>query len=59
MVIDRHDADDRQARIDKMIAEFRAARQRRQVKQGAALWNRTEEALRHASRAEPPPMKLH
>ena len=54
MVIDRRDAGERQVRVDGMIAEFRAARQRRRVKQGIALWNRTEEALRHASRAEPP-----
>ena len=42
-----------------MIDEFRAARQRRLVKHGIALWNRTEEAYRKAADTrEPPPEKL-
>lgn len=59
MAVERHDIDNRQARIDKMIAEFHAARQRRLVKQGIALWNRTEAALREelAAQAEPPPTR--
>ena len=43
---DGPDTGTRQARIDALIAEFRAAQQRRQVKAGIALWNRTEAALR-------------
>jgi hypothetical protein len=43
-----------------MIDEFRAARQRRLVKQGIALWNRTEQAYRNeAAKGEPPPVKLN
>ena len=46
-------------RLDTMIAEFRAARQRRLEKQGIALWNRTETAFREAAaRGESPPWKL-
>jgi hypothetical protein len=49
-----------QARVDRMIDEFRAARQRRLVKQGIALWNRTEQAYRNeAAKGEPPPVKLN
>ena len=48
-----------QARLDRMLEEFRAARERRLVKQGIALWNRTEQAYRDAAaRGEPPPVKL-
>jgi hypothetical protein len=57
--IEQHDIDERQARIDAMTAEFRAAQQRRFVKHGIALWNRTEVALRQAAQAEPPPTKLN
>jgi len=32
---------DRQARLEFMLEEFRAAQQRQRVKQGIALWNRT------------------
>jgi hypothetical protein len=42
MAIDRNDADERQARLDEMIEEFRAARQQRLVKRGIALWKRAE-----------------
>jgi hypothetical protein len=59
MPIERNDVDERQARIDGMVAEFRAARQRRRVKQGTARWKRTEEALRQAARAEAPPTKVN
>ena len=51
---------EQQARLERMLDEFRAARQRRLVKQGMALWNRTEEAHRNAAaRGEPPPEKLN
>ena len=36
------DSEKRQARLDAMLEEFQAARQRRLVKTGIALWNRTE-----------------
>jgi hypothetical protein len=46
-------------RLDTMIAEFRAARQRRLEKQGIALWNRTESAFREAAaKGDSPPSKL-
>jgi hypothetical protein len=46
-------------RLDTMIDEFRAARQRRLEKQSIALWNRTEHAYREAAaRNESPPSKL-
>ena len=46
MAIERNDRDERQARLDAMIAEFRAAQQRRSVKVGKALWHKTERAQR-------------
>ena len=49
-----------QARLDRMMEEFRTSRQRRLVNQGIALWNRTEEAYRKAAaKREPPPTKLN
>lgn len=60
MAIDRNDIDERQARLDVMIAEFRAAQQRQTVKQGIALWNRTELAQpKLAAYAALPPEKLN
>jgi hypothetical protein len=60
MAIDRSDSDERQARLDVMIEEFRAARQRRLVKAGINLWNRTEAAHEAMARVEPaPPDKVH
>jgi len=51
---------EQQARLERMIDEFRAARQRRLVKQGIALWNRTEQAYRNeAAKVEPPPGKVN
>ena len=51
---------EQQARLDRMIDEFRAARQRRLVKQGTVLWDRTEQAYRNeAAKGEPPPVKLN
>ena len=51
-------AREQEARLGKMIDEFRAARQRRLVKQGIDLWNQTEEAHRNAAaKGEPPPDK--
>jgi hypothetical protein len=51
-----------QARLDMMIAEFRAARQRRLLKQGIALWERTEMAQREldlVDDTELPPTKIN
>jgi hypothetical protein len=45
--------DARQARLEFMLEEFRAAEQRRLVKQGIALWNRT---VAQAALAEKPPV---
>ena len=60
MAIDRNDTDERQARLDLMIEEFRAAQQRRFVKQGIVLWNRAEAAqLAMACAAPPPPHKVN
>jgi hypothetical protein len=60
MTIDRKKSDERQARIDAMIEEFRAAQQRRLVKRGIALWNRAEAAQRAMECVEPPPPeKVH
>ena len=60
MTIDRKKSDERQARIDAMIEEFRAAQQRRLVKRGIALWNRAEAAQRAMECvADPPPETVH
>jgi hypothetical protein len=60
MAIDRSDHDERQARIDAMIEEFRAAQQRRLVKRGIVLWNRLEAAQQAMTWVEPPPPeKVH
>jgi hypothetical protein len=60
MGIDRNDTEKRQARLDAMIEEFRAAQQRRLVKAGIALWNRTEAAQQAIACVEPvPPDKVH
>ena len=48
------------ARLQAMIDEFQAARQRRLEKQGRDLWNRTEKTYRNAAvQGEPPPVKLN
>jgi hypothetical protein len=44
MPIEQNNTEERQARLDAMIAEFHAAQQRRLVKVGKALWTRTERA---------------
>jgi hypothetical protein len=50
---------ERQQRIDAMIAEFAAARQRRLAKIGMVLWKRAE-ALHFARSFSPPvPEKIH
>jgi hypothetical protein len=49
MAIDRSNTDERVARVDLMLAEFRTAQQRRLVKEGLALWTRTEAAYPSAA----------
>jgi hypothetical protein len=52
MANDDETTDERQARLEFMLEEFCAAQQRRRVKQGIALWNRT---VAQAALAEKPP----
>lgn len=60
MAIERNDIEERQARLDKMVTEFRASEQRRQERHGMALWNGVEVARRQgAARVDLPPMKLN
>ena len=60
MATDKDDADERQARIDLMIAEFRTAQHRRLLKRGIGLWKRTEAAERAKVHRPPgPPAKIH
>jgi hypothetical protein len=60
MAVNRNDTDERQARVDAMIDEFRAAQQRRLVKRGIDLWNRAEAAHQAMACVEPrPPKKVH
>jgi len=62
MAIKGEDVDALQARLDTMSAELRAARQRRLVKQGIALWERTEATqpeLELVDDTELPPTKIN
>ena len=60
MAIDRNDTEERQARLDAMIEEFRAAQQRRLVKAEMARWNRIEAAQRAMACLKPAPRdKVH
>ena len=59
MAIDRNDAARRQARLDAMTEEFRAAQQQRLVKRGIALWKRAEAAQEAMLLPVPRPEKLH
>ena len=45
MAIEQNNTEERQARLEAMMAEFRAAQQRRLVNVGRALWRRTEHAV--------------
>jgi hypothetical protein len=52
--------DERQARIDTMIDEFRAAQQRRLLERGLALWRRAEATETAMAYTPPlPPEKIH
>ena len=59
MAIERDDIDERQARIEAMMAEFRVAQLRRLAKQGIALWKRTEMEQHLAALATPAPTRIH
>ena len=60
MAIDRDDRDEREARLNALIEEFRVAQQRRLVKRGIALWNRAEAAHQAMAYVDPPPPeKVH
>ena len=51
---------EQEAYLEKMLAEFRVAQQRRLVKQGMALWSQTEAAYLAAHiQARPPPTKTN
>ncbi len=58
MAIEQNNPEERQARLDAMIAEFRTAQQRRLVKVGKALWNRAERA-ESAAALYPLPLPLN
>jgi hypothetical protein len=51
---DDNATDQRQARLEFMLEEFRAAQQRQRVKQGIALWNRTVAQLALAEPSRTP-----
>lgn len=60
MAIVRGEIDERQARLDAIVAGFAPHSSGRLVKQGIALWNRTDAAQRTAAaRAGPPAEKLN
>jgi hypothetical protein len=60
VAIDRNDSEERQARLDAMIEEFRAAQQRRLVKAEMARWNRIQAAQRGLVCVPPAPRdKVH
>lgn len=60
MAIERNDLEERQARLDKMVTEFRASQQRRQERHGMVLWNGVELAPRQgAAQVDLPPTKLN
>jgi hypothetical protein len=51
---DEDTTDPRQARLEFMLEEFCAAQQRRRVKQGIVLWNRTAAQAALAAQRSPP-----
>ena len=53
MAIDRNDNDERQARVDAMVDEVRAAQRRQLVKRGNL--HRAESARQAIACVEPPP----
>lgn len=59
MAVERDDTEERQARLDAMVDEFRAAQHRRLAKRAIALWNRTAAAKVESGADTPPSEKLH
>ena len=60
MAIDRNHNEERRARLDAMIEEFRAAQQRQLVQRGIVLWTRAEAALQARTYIAPAPAdKVH
>ena len=59
MAIEQDNLEERQARLDAMIAEFRAAQQRRLVKIGKALWRDTERAQGSPAAAVEPVLTMN
>ena len=55
MALKRYDTDEPDARLREMIEEFRVAKKRQLVRQGMALWNRTEAQHALAPIGEPWP----
>jgi hypothetical protein len=58
MAIDRIEPADRRARIEQLIEEYRAARQRRLVQRAIELWRDTE-ARQQFVELEAPPQRVH
>jgi hypothetical protein len=55
MAIDRDDGDERRARIERIMDEFREAERRSLLKRGIKSWNRTGRAQQDTSVARPGP----
>jgi hypothetical protein len=53
MAIDRDDGDERRARIERIMDEFREAERRSLLKRGIESWNRTGRAQQDKSVARP------
>jgi hypothetical protein len=53
MAIDRDDGEERQARVERLIAEFHEAERRRLLRRGIELWNRTERQQRETRPPSP------
>ena len=58
MAIDRNEPAERRARIDQLIEEYRAAKQRRLVRLAIELWRDTE-ARQQFVELEAPPQRIH
>jgi hypothetical protein len=56
--IDHTDPAERNARIERMIEEFRAAKQRQLLQQAIKLWRETE-AQQQLERFDAPPERIH
>jgi hypothetical protein len=60
MAIERDDTEERKARIELMIGEFRTAQQRRLVRRGMGLWQRGQAVqMSVVYGPKPEPEKIH